>query len=78
MRGLAEGGAEEAVEVEVGEACLAGGLLEEDAGLVFGCEEIACAAEAAEGVVVDELAERGHEGMVIRWEGIGQPCKGGW
>jgi hypothetical protein len=54
VRGLAKGGAEEAVEVEVGEAGLAGSVLEQDAGGVLGGEEVARAAEAAKGVVVVE------------------------
>lgn len=54
--GFAEGGAEEAMEVEVRETGLAGGVLEKDAGVVLGGEEVPGAAEAAEGVVVNELA----------------------
>ena len=59
---FSEGGAKEAVEMELGETGFARGLLEQDAGLVFGGEEVASATEAAEGVVVEE---REHWEMIL-------------
>jgi hypothetical protein len=59
---FSEGGAEEAVEMEFGETSLARSLLEQDAGLVFGGEQVASATEAAEGVVVEK---RWHGEMIL-------------
>ncbi len=63
MRGLAEGGTEKAMEMKFGETGLSRRLLEQNTGVVFGGDEVASAAEAAEGVVMEK---RGHEEMVLK------------
>jgi len=59
---FAKGGSEKAMEVKLGKTGLARRLLEQNAGLVFGGEEVASATEPAEGVVMEKLR---HEGMIL-------------
>ena len=54
VRGLAECGAEKAMEVKFGEACLARRMREEDAGAIFGRNQITAAAQAAESIVIEQ------------------------
>ncbi len=68
---FSKGVAEEAVEMEFGETGFAGGVLEENAGSVFGDEEIAPAAEAAEGVVMEKLR---HGEMILESRGLKPRC----
>lgn len=51
------------MEMEFGQTGFTGGLLEQDAGLVFGGQEVASATETAEGVVMEKLR---HEEMILR------------
>jgi len=59
---FAKGGSEKAMEVKLGKTGLARRLLEQNARLVFGGEEVASATEPAEGVVMEKLR---HEGMIL-------------
>jgi hypothetical protein len=62
MRSFAEGRAKQAMEMEIGKAGFAGGFGKTDPGLVIRREQIASAAEAAEGVV---MKKRRHGEMIL-------------
>ena len=55
MRGLAESGTKQAMEMKFGKACLARRLLEQNTGLVLGGEEVTSATDPTEGVVMEKL-----------------------
>jgi hypothetical protein len=62
MRGLAKSGTEKAMEMKFGKAGLTRRLLEQHTGLVFGGEQVPCATEPTEGVVMKKLR---HERMIL-------------
>ncbi len=54
MRSLAECGPEQAMEVEFGKTGLPRRLLQQNARLIFGSEQVPSPAEPAEGIVMEQ------------------------
>jgi len=61
VRSLAKRRAEEAMEVEFGQASLARRLLQQNPRLIFGGEKIASTTEPAESVVMEKLRHEGND-----------------
>jgi hypothetical protein len=61
VRGFTKRGSKESMKVELRETGFACRVLQQDTGLVLGCEKIATAAQTPEGIVMEQVCHRGDD-----------------